>query len=103
MLPHERELGFRVIEIRIQPGRRHPLPTARVVAGRTTLVLKASFMRIGVAIVAFTKWQAFIARCAACVGRMAFFALHLLVQSSQWIAGLVVIKLPGSVLPGDKV
>ena len=103
MLTHERVLGFRVIEICIQPGRGDPLPTARVMARRTSLVLKASFMRIGVAIVALTKRQAFIAGCAAGVGRMAFFTLHLLVQSGQWITGLVVIKLSGSILPVDKV
>ena len=34
---------------------------------------------------------------------MALFTLHLLVQSSKRIASLVVIKLPGSILPVGKV
>ena len=55
MLSQQRVLGLRVIKIRIQPGRGDPLPTARVVAGRTTLVLEASFMRIGVAVSAFAE------------------------------------------------
>ncbi len=103
VLSHERVLGFRVIEIRIQSGRGHALPTSRVVAGRTTLVLKTSFMRIGMAVIAFTKGQAFVAGCAACIGCVALLTLNLLMQSSKRIPGFVVIKFPGSILPVDKV
>ena len=92
-----------MIEVVVQPTVGHFLPADCVVARRATFVLETSLVRICVTVVALAERQTLVTRSPAGIGRMALLALHLLVQSGQRIAGLVVIKLSGSILPIDEV
>src|SRR5215469_8504419 len=72
-------------------------------AGSASFILEAALVRIGMAVVALAEGETLIARFALGIGRMALLAFHFLVKSSEWIAGLVVIELAGSVFPVDEV
>lgn len=80
MLPFERELRLRVIEMRSHSLQRDLFPTACAVAGRTSL-RKTAVMRIFVAIGTLVEWNSRILRLAIGATGMTLRALHLSVHS----------------------
>lgn len=95
----QRVLGLGVIEVLVQSSRGNALPAGSVVAGLAALLGKTPVMRVAVAVGTFSEWEADIARLVIRSRGVAFLTGYLSVEPGQWVTGLGVVKLPGSVLP----
>ena len=82
VLALQRIFRLGVIEGAVQAAAGDFFPAIRVVARLATLVLEASLVGIGVAVIALAKGQSSITRRAFRIGSVALFALHLLMQAS---------------------
>ena len=87
----QRILGLGMIKTLAHRRQGNLLPATGRVAGFAGL-REAAVVRIGVAIRALAERDPGIARFAVGARRVAFFALHLRVQSRQWIARFTVIE-----------
>ena len=82
-----------MVEFFVYVFERNSLPTAGVVAGLASLRSKASFVRVGMAVAAFSERQPHIPRLVVGTRRVAFLACNLGMKASERVLSFVVIKL----------
>ena len=92
MFAQQGELGLGMVKALVQRLQVNLLPSARVVAGLAAL-RETAMMRVLMAIGTLVERDAYILRLAIGAVDVALGALHLGVQSSEWIPSLGVIEL----------
>ena len=103
MLANQRIFGFGVIEIMVQSRSDDSLPAGCGVAGLTTLLPEAAFVRIAVAVIAFREGKSHVARLFVGSRCVTLFAFHLRVLPGQRIARFRMIESPGDIFPVREV